>query len=189
MNLYGFILIEAIQSCSDRRYHGTVTPDHELDAPPWLRVESTIMATARQIRCRYDQRLSGLELNLSQAGLLAYVGEFGAKTQTVLAERMGLGRAATGTMIDQLEQRGLLQRTPDPDDRRVWLIAITGPGRAVVEQICAIDSTVRNELRSGISRADRQQLASVLVRIQQNLAAGLDHDEQSLFRSRQKLEE
>lgn len=151
-----------------------MTPDHELDAPPWLRVESTIMAAARQIRCLYDQRFAELELNLSQASLLAYVNEFGANSQTTLAERMGLGRAATGTMIDQLEARGLIDRLPDHDDRRVWLISITTAGARMVDQINAIDGVVREDLRVGISRDDRQQLASLLVRIQRNLASGLD---------------
>lgn len=145
--------------------------DHELDAPPWLRVESTIMSTARQIRCLYDQRFACLDLNLSQASLLAYVGGFGAKTQTTLADHLGLGRAATGTVIDQLEARGLLARTPDPSDRRVWLITTTASGDKLVNQISEIDAVVREQLRSGTTKAERQQLASVLVRIQDNLSA------------------
>ncbi|MGI9597978.1 MAG: MarR family winged helix-turn-helix transcriptional regulator [Acidimicrobiales bacterium] len=151
-----------------------MSPDHELDSPPWLRVESTIMAAARQIRCLYDQRLSELDLNLSQASLLAYVEEFGPNSQTVLAERMGLGRASTGAMIDQLEPRGLIERMPDPDDRRVWLISITDDGRELVTRISKIDGVVREGLRDGITRRERQQLASLLVRIQRNLSRGLE---------------
>lgn len=135
------------------------------------------MAAARQIRCLYDERFACLDLNLSQASLLAYVAEFGANTQTTLAERMGLGRAATGTVIDQLESRGLLARTPDPADRRVWLIAVTDTGRTLVAEIEQIDAVVRNQLRAGTTRAERQQLASVLVRIQENLAEAAEETE------------
>lgn len=148
-----------------------MTPDHELDAPPWLRVESTVMAAARQIRSLYDVRFASLDLNLSQASLLAYVKDFGPHTQTALAERLGLGRAATGTVIDQLESRGLLERNPDPSDRRVWLIDLTSAGSDLVVEITAIDKVVRSGLRTGISREERQQLASLLVRIQQNVAS------------------
>ncbi len=132
------------------------------------------MAAARQIRCLYDLRFAELGLNLSQASLLAYAHEFGPNTQTTLAERMGLGRAATGTMIDQLEARSLIQRMPDPQDRRVWLISITESGQQLVEEITAIDEVVRESLRVGITRSERQELASLLVRIQSNLAVGLD---------------
>jgi len=151
-----------------------VTSGHELDAPPWLRVESTIMATARAIRQCYDQRFADLGLNLSEGSLLAFVEESGPLTQTRLAQRLGLGRAATGSVIDALEKRGLVERQPDPDDRRVWLVTVTRAGQELVEQVNASDQVLRSELRAGISRADRQQLAALLVRLQENLAVALD---------------
>jgi len=144
--------------------------EHELDAPPWLRVESTIMATARAVRQAYDVRFAELDLNLSEASLLAYVAETGALTQSRLAERMGLGRAATGSVIDALEKRGFVERKPDPDDRRVWLVDVTAPGKDMVERVSELDNVLRRELRSGISREDRQKLAEVLVRLGNNLA-------------------
>jgi MarR family transcriptional regulator for hemolysin len=150
---------------------------HELDAPPWLRVESTIMASARAIRQAYDLRFGDLELNLSEASLLAYVEENGALTQTRLAERLGLGRAATGSVIDALETRGFVQRQPDPDDRRVWLVDVTASGKEMVEQISERDIVLRKELRNGLSREDRQMLAEVLVRLGNNLAGILADDD------------
>ena len=76
---------------------------HELDSPPWLRVESTLMATARLVRTAFDVRLAPLDLNLTQASLLGYIADFGATTQTQLADRLAIGRAAIGSVIDQLE--------------------------------------------------------------------------------------
>jgi len=143
---------------------------HELDAPPWLRVESTIMATARAIRQAYDLRFADLQLNLSEASLLAFVEESGPLTQTKLAERLGLGRAATGSVIDALESRGFVLRQPDPDDRRVWLVDVTAAGKEMVEIVSERDLVLRKQLRAGISREDRQQLADVLVRLGNNLA-------------------
>jgi MarR family transcriptional regulator for hemolysin len=144
--------------------------NHELDAPPWLRVESTIMATARAIRQAYDLRFAELDLNLSEASLLAYVEETGPLTQTRLAERLGLGRAATGSVIDALETRGFVERCPDPDDRRVWLVDVTAAGKEMVAEITERDTVLRKQLRSGLSRDDRHQLAEVLVRLGNNLA-------------------
>jgi len=143
---------------------------HELDAPPWLRVETTLMATARELRTVYDDRFAELSLNLSQASLLAFVHEFGATSQTALARSLKLGRAATGTVIDQLEDRELVRRLPDPEDRRVWLIEVTGAGAALSSRVLEIDEVVRQELRRGISKQERQQLASLLLRLRQNLA-------------------
>jgi DNA-binding MarR family transcriptional regulator len=142
---------------------------HELDAPPWLRVESTLMATADAIRSAYDERLAPLNLNLSLASLLSYVSDFGPVSQTRVAEHLGQGRAVTGTHIDRLERDGLVERRPDPNDRRVWLVAMTSAGTELVESIADVDRVLRAELRDGISRADRQTLAATLIRLQQNL--------------------
>lgn len=142
---------------------------HELDAPPWQRVESTLMATSQAVRRAYDRRFAEIELNLSQASLLAYVDEQGALSQTRLAAAMGLGRAQTGTLVDGLERRGLLERQPDANDRRVWLVATTRQGSALVRRVHEIDEVLRAELRAGISRAERQQLAQLLERLRANV--------------------
>ncbi len=148
--------------------------NNELDAPPWLRVESTLMATARLIREAFDARLKPLDLNLTQASLLAYVVERGATTQTQLAEQLGTGRAAMGTVVDGLERRGLIERHPDPDDRRVWRVDITDAGRDLAADVVRVDEVLRAELRHGIGREERQALSWVLTRLQVNLQSAIN---------------
>lgn len=149
---------------------------HELDAPPWHRVEATLMHTSRAIRRAYDIRLEDLDLNLTQASLLGYVDHHGPATQIALADRLGIGRAATGTIIDGLSTQGLILRRADPSDGRAWLIQLTASGREIAAEVARVDKTLREELRSGVTRADRQQLARTLVRIQENLASVLNED-------------
>ena len=147
--------------------------NNELDAPPWLRVESTLMATARLVREAFDARLVPLDLNLTQASLIGYVAEFGATTQTRLADHLGIGRAAIGSVIDRLERRGLVERQPDPTDRRVWRVEITDIGRDMSARISEVDEVLRAELRHGIGREERQALSWVLTRLQQNLQSAI----------------
>jgi len=144
---------------------------HELDAPPWRRVEATLMATANAIRSCYDTRLGAFGLTLSTAMLLAYVDEFGPVNQTRAAEHLGQGRAVTGSQVDRLEGLGLIERRPHSDDRRVWMLAVTPDGARTAAQVAKCDAGLRAELRTGISRDDRQQLAELLVRLQTNLLA------------------
>lgn len=150
---------------------------HELDAPPWRRVESTLMATASAIRSCYDARLAPLGLTLSTAMLLSYVNEFGPVNQTRAAEHLGQGRAATGAQVDRLEALGLIERREAVDDRRVWMLAVTPEGAAMAERIARCDAVLREELRAGFTRAERQQLAQLLIRLQHNLLAaqGCEH--------------
>ena len=143
--------------------------NHELDAPPWKRVESTLMATARAIRRAFNSRYAALDLNVSQASLLAFLEERGPLTQTHLADALGMGRVATGLIITALETRQLIERRENPQDRRAWLIALRPEGSDLIPLIHKIDKILPSELRSGISRAERKQLAGLLLRLQSNL--------------------
>jgi DNA-binding MarR family transcriptional regulator len=160
-----------------RETETAVTPvEHELDAPPWRRVEATLMAVSRAIRRAYDARLAELEINLSEASLLAFVHDHGPLTQTHLAGRLAIGRAATGSLVDALEGRGLVERRRLPGDRRVWLVAATREAEPILEQIGAIDRLLRDQLRSGVTKAERQRLDHTLLRLQRNLKTLLIDD-------------
>lgn len=155
--------------------HGS---SHELDAPPWRRVESTIISTASDLRTLYDQRFAAIDLTLSLASLLCYLDDFGPVTQTRAADHLRQGRAVTGNQIDRLESRGLIERQPDPADRRVWLVHLTVAGKKLAAAAVDIDVVVRRELRAGVSRQERQALANVLVRLQQNISTALGSEVQ-----------
>ncbi|MBC8340294.1 MAG: MarR family transcriptional regulator [Proteobacteria bacterium] len=143
---------------------------HELDAPPWLRVESTLMSLARGIRRAYDLRLQELGLNLSEASVLAKACESGPAMQADLAKHMGMGRAAMGSLVDSLEARNLVERQPKPGDRRVWLVAATAQGEEVSKKITKIDERLRAEFRAGISRRERRELTQLLNRLADNVS-------------------
>ena len=134
------------------------------------------MRTARVIRRAYESRLAPLGLNLSQASMLGFLVDSGPMSQTQLASSLGLGRAATGSIIDALEERGLVERRRDPSDRRVWLVVVTNAGSHLSEPVLAIDRALRGDLRRGISRSERQSLAELLVRLQGNLSGILADD-------------
>lgn len=150
------------------------TPSHELDAPPWMRFESTLMATSRQIRRAYDLRLAPLGLNLSESCILAAVAEGGPQSQVGLARRLDMNRASAGAVVDTLVKRGLVERVADPGDRRVWLVEPTDQGRRVAAEVAELDRALRAELRRGLSRDERRQLAAALVQLQHNLAGVLE---------------
>ena len=139
-----------------------------LNSPPWQRVETTMMVAARDIRLAYDHCFESVDLNLSQASLIGYIAENGPMNQTQLAAALVLGRAATGSLVDQLEARGLVRRVPDPDDRRVWVVENTAAGAEVAVEIVRVDEQLRKSLRVGITKAERQQLADLLLKLSAN---------------------
>lgn len=132
------------------------------------------MATAGLVRAAFDARLASLDLNLTQASLISYVCEFGRTSQTRLADHLGIGRAAIGSVVDQLQTRGLVERQPNPSDRRVWLVAVTPSGRDLASEVAKVDEVLRADLRRGIGREERQALAWVMTRLQHNVRSVLE---------------
>jgi DNA-binding MarR family transcriptional regulator len=78
---------------------------------------------------------------------------------------MVLSSGATTNRIDRLEKAGLVERLPDPNDRRGTLVVLTEKGRRVVDE--ALVSHLANEehLLSGLPASDRRQLTSLLRKL------------------------
>jgi len=55
------------------------------------------------------------------------------RTQSALAETIGADKTRIIDVLDDLQERGWIDRRPDPDDRRVHLLSITTAGREVRE--------------------------------------------------------
>lgn len=70
------------------------------------------------------------------------------RTQAALAEAIGADKTRIISTLDELQERGYIQRRPDPGDRRVRLLAITTAGRAV-----------KNATQASIQRGEERWLA------------------------------
>ncbi len=74
------------------------------------------------------------------------------RTQAALAEAIGADKTRIIRTLDDLQERGFIERHPDPDDRRVRLLAITAAGRAV-----------KNAAQAEIQRGEEHRLAELSV--------------------------
>jgi DNA-binding MarR family transcriptional regulator len=84
---------------------------------------------------------------------------------TELVGALILSSGAVTNRIDRVEAAGLVERLPDPDDRRGILVALTAKGRTVVGE--AVRSHLANEERllRALSRPDRAQLTRLLRKL------------------------
>jgi DNA-binding MarR family transcriptional regulator len=75
-------------------------------------------------------------------------------------------KSATMTSrLDKLEQAGLVQRLPDPADRRALLVELTQDGRALVERVMASLLQMRADQLHTLSTTERRQLVEVLRKL------------------------
>lgn len=136
---------------------------------PKSQLEFLLVEVARlQLRV-YNGRFRATGLNQSQIAALLHLQRAESLSQTDLSERLGMKKAATGTLIDGLEGKGLVERTRSSEDRRLQLVSITDAGERVVDEVDHMGEALGTGLRRGISREERTQLVSILQRIRQNL--------------------
>jgi len=141
-----------------------------VDTDP-ARLEIALLRAARSVRRAFDARLRELDLNMTQASLLSFLRDHGSLTQRELADHLHIGRAAVGSFVDGLEQRGLVSRADDPNDRRAWQVALREASRPVIDAFDVVDAELRSEIRAGLTRDERQLLAELLIRVERNAAA------------------
>jgi DNA-binding MarR family transcriptional regulator len=79
-----------------------------------------------------------------------------------LAERLRIVPRSATEVVDALETRGLVERRPDPHDRRATLVALTAEGDRVAESARAARADGAERFFGALSPADRADLARIL---------------------------
>jgi len=84
---------------------------------------------------------------------------------TDLAERAQITKQSMGYLVDYLEQRGYLERRPDPTDRRVALICLTDRGWDQIRAALSIIAAIEHDWARRIGELRMQQLRDVLTEL------------------------
>jgi DNA-binding MarR family transcriptional regulator len=88
--------------------------------------------------------------------------EAGGSRLTDLAERAQITKQSMGYLVDHLEQRGYVERRPDPSDRRAALICLTGRGWDQIRAALAIIAGIEEEWAAKLGEQRMQQLRELL---------------------------
>ncbi len=105
-----------------------------------------------------------LDLNVTDMQCLRLLFLKGIATPSELARHTGLTSGATTAMLDRLEKASLIERRPNPDDRRGTLIA---PGKSAGEKVASWFESARRaqeELVSGYSESELEIISDAFER-------------------------
>jgi DNA-binding MarR family transcriptional regulator len=93
---------------------------------------------------------------------LRRIGEPHELTPGELVHRTMVTTGAITNRIDRLEQRGLVERRPNPDDRRSITVRLTGAGRALVDAVVVTHLETEQRILAALSQRQRATLGSLL---------------------------
>jgi DNA-binding MarR family transcriptional regulator len=99
--------------------------------------------------------------------LLAALREYGPASQARLGRRTGIDESDVVAALNELAAGGYVKRTPDPEDRRRNIVAITAAGAARFRRLDKVLVQVQDELLRPLSTAERELLIDFLRRVLQ----------------------
>jgi DNA-binding MarR family transcriptional regulator len=126
-----------------------------------VRAAESFLALANRALARHDLSTTGREVLavLEGAGQPLPAGK--------IAARVLVTTASMTAVLDTLERRGLLRRTPDPIDRRRVLIGITDSGRALVDDFLPEMAALQAAVCEPLGAAEREVLLDLLGMLEQ----------------------
>jgi DNA-binding MarR family transcriptional regulator len=105
-------------------------------------------------------RKSGL--SMVQMNVLTHIYYGGECDISALLETLEVSKAAAGQLVERMEQQGLVERRPDPQDRRARLVSLTEKGGELVIASIAARQSWMNEVMAKVPEAQRAVITASL---------------------------
>lgn len=114
-------------------------------------------------------REQGDEISAAQWEVLARLWQRDGASQTALARSAGRDRPGITRLLDGMQDKGLIERRPDPDDRRRQRIYLTAAGRKLHARLLPAVSEILETAFDKLPAARRRGLRDSLQQIHRNL--------------------
>ncbi len=113
----------------------------------------------------FSYYLTSLDIRLNHFAILFRLANQGLLSQVELGQQLGIDRAPMVQHIDYLEQRGLVKRTPNPQDRRAYALMLVDKGQETLVQALELAHRVEAELLAPLSAEEQAQLNHLMNRL------------------------
>ena len=130
--------------------------DDQLD--PYGPIIADFRAAMTRMKCASSERLLRLGISMAQLNILFTLQREGEMPMSRLADTLNVSLSNATGLIDRIEERGFVERSGVPEDRRIVLIRVTPAGTRMLEEVDALSDEL---LRGVLSRLGRSRLAGV----------------------------
>jgi DNA-binding MarR family transcriptional regulator len=144
-------------------------PVHESPEP---RISYVVARLERALRVEINERVRPHGLTTLQYTTLSILGRRGELSNAQLARRAYMTPQSMSEVIEALEQKGLVERTPHPNHRRVFPAALTQKGRKVLEACDAAVDELEREMLAELTPHQVKSLRNGLISAVRALHAG-----------------
>ena len=111
------------------------------------------------------ERFEAAGFSVYHYGVLAVLDEGERETQATIADALAFDRSMLVGLLDQLEERGMVERRRDPNDRRRQMVKLTPAGRRQLTEFRKIVEEIENDLLAALDEGERATLHDLLLRV------------------------
>jgi|SRR5689334_3544399 len=124
--------------------------------------------TAHALRKAFDRRAVGLGVTRAQWKVLFRLTRQPGLRQIELAEMLEIEPITLSRIVDRLEESHLVERRPDPSDRRAWRLHVTAQAQPLIAKLRGVADDLAADAFEGIDQQDIETARRVLSRIREN---------------------
>jgi DNA-binding MarR family transcriptional regulator len=132
-------------------------------SPEEVTLAEVFWSVARRLRHQSRRTVSPFGVTPGQARALGELARHGDLRPGTLSERLRITPRSGTEVVDDLEERGLVRRSPDPGDRRATLVALTPEGSRVAAELRAAQRAEAEAFFGALSPTDRDALRRILT--------------------------
>jgi DNA-binding MarR family transcriptional regulator len=114
---------------------------------------------------RFTERIAELDLTPPQTGLLRAVAVAPGQSQQAMARHLSTPPSRLVALVDGLDERGLIERRRNPDDRRLHALHLTAAGFDLLRRIGEVGRAHEDEMCRSLRDEERTTLRALLGRI------------------------
>lgn len=134
-------------------------------APPFESLAFELSSIGFAVSARFRASLAPFDIEPRQFALLRAVGFAGGQSQRSLAERLTVPTSSMVSAVDDLEQRGLIERRAMVDDRRVRALHLTAKGEDLLKKVLPVAMGVERSIRDTLGPDGSATLGKLLSAI------------------------
>jgi DNA-binding MarR family transcriptional regulator len=127
-----------------------------------LRFLSPIHKASREVGVYFERLMADSGLAPQEGHILSYLRSYAPCPIAEVITVFGLRGSTTTSVLDRLEERHLLARRPNPDDRRSFLLDLTAEGRRVAEQVQTFVDALERGVAKRITAKDEEGFRAVM---------------------------
>jgi DNA-binding MarR family transcriptional regulator len=121
---------------------------------------------------QFAERIATVGLNPPLFRVLNLVDAAEGRSQQAIGQAIEVPASRMVALVDELEQKGLVERRPDPGDRRVRALYLTAKGRRALTRGREIAKRHEEDLTRGLAEGDRKRLLELLRKMVDEQALG-----------------